>query len=68
MMLDEDDGAPKPTDALSSPPAKRKAGAGDDRQSDAKLATVMSKTEIMVLNFIKAAVFHNGGVRRSWTF
>ena len=50
-ILDEDEGAPKPTDALSSPPAKRKAGNGDDRQSDAKLAVVLCKTELMVLNF-----------------
>jgi hypothetical protein len=51
MRLDENEGAPKPTDVFRSPPGKRKAGACDDIQSDANLAAVLNKTELMVLNF-----------------
>ena len=50
MILDEDDGATKPTDALSSPPAKRKAGTGDDARIDAELAAVLNQTELMVVS------------------
>ena len=42
--------APKPSDPVLSPPAKRKSDASDGVR-DAELAAVLSKTEIMILNF-----------------
>ena len=42
--------APKPSDPVLSPPAKRKADASE-RVRDAELAAVLSKTEIMIANF-----------------
>jgi hypothetical protein len=45
MILDEDDGAPKPTYAPSSPPAKQKAGTGDDTRIDAELAADACRAE-----------------------
>ena len=42
--------AAKPSDPVLSPPAKRKADASE-RVRDTELAAVLSKTEIMILNF-----------------
>ena len=64
--LSEDPEAPKPSYPLRRPQAKRKAEVAEV-QRDWELAAVLSKTEIMVLNFINAVVFHSGGVGRSWT-
>ena len=52
--LSEDPEAPKPSDPLRRPPAKRKAEVAEVHR-DRELAAVLSKTEIMVLNFYQGS-------------